>query len=298
MLLRLALMVDPRAKTTNQLFQDLSSASTVTAATNATPIVVTAPNHGLQDEEFATLLGAVGNTAANNTISNPAWVVRVVDGDNVSLYHRDTSPSIGNGAWTSGGQLTGALIGTVEGSKTPQRLLDIYNDARYILFDAYRKLLDDTQLQRQINNQITTITDLTFAAGVAAKPTGYIRPVSLKDVSLIPIRILAPYEADLLNDLQSAKNRHVVEQNGNLESPNGNTFIADGADYVLSFFGITRYSLTDVMVGTTNESFIDDDHSNILQLAEAISRGSGVKEALVLAAKLIGLPQPSQIRTT
>src|ERR1051326_4280637 len=108
----------------------------------------------------------------------------------------------------------------------------------------------------------------------------------------------ASYEADLLNDLQSAKNRHVVEQNGNLESPNGNTFIADGADYVLSFFGITRYSLTDVMVGTTNESFIDDDHSNILQLAEAISRGSGVKEALVLAAKLIGLPQPSQIRTT
>jgi hypothetical protein len=73
------------------------SALTITAATNATPIVVTTSvAHGITDVSYATVTGVLGNTAANGT-----WVVERVTNTTLKLRN-----SVGNGAYTSGGSLT------------------------------------------------------------------------------------------------------------------------------------------------------------------------------------------------
>jgi hypothetical protein len=69
----------------------------VTAATNASPIVVTtASPHGVVDVSYATITGAVGNAAANG-----GWVVEAVNTTQLRLRN-----SIGNGTYTGGGTLT------------------------------------------------------------------------------------------------------------------------------------------------------------------------------------------------
>ena len=66
----------------------------VSAATNATPIVITTSAvHGLVTGDTVVITGAAGNTAANGT-----WEVTVTSTTQFSL-----TGSAGNGAWTSGG---------------------------------------------------------------------------------------------------------------------------------------------------------------------------------------------------
>ncbi len=56
----------------------------ISAATNASPIVVTSVHNGLQTGQRVVISGALGNTAANNTGPNPTWTVTVVTGAVVS----------------------------------------------------------------------------------------------------------------------------------------------------------------------------------------------------------------------
>ena len=81
--------------TTTQL-----DSKTVTGASNATPIVITATAHGFQTGMRITVSGVLGNTAANGT-----FIITKVDADTFSL-----DGSTGNGAYTSGGTavVTGA----------------------------------------------------------------------------------------------------------------------------------------------------------------------------------------------
>jgi len=65
----------------------------ITAASNASPIVVTSASHGLTSGMSVSITGIVGNTAANGT-----WVVAVVDANRFSLVG-----STGNHSYTSGG---------------------------------------------------------------------------------------------------------------------------------------------------------------------------------------------------
>lgn len=66
---------------------------TITGATNATPIVITANGHGLSTGENVFITGVVGNTAANGS-----FVVTKLSDNTFSL-----DDSVGNGARTSGG---------------------------------------------------------------------------------------------------------------------------------------------------------------------------------------------------
>lgn len=66
---------------------------TITAATNASPIVVTSASHGLVTGTRLTVVGVLGNTAANGT-----WTIEVVDTDSFKLL-----TSEGNATYTSGG---------------------------------------------------------------------------------------------------------------------------------------------------------------------------------------------------
>jgi hypothetical protein len=69
----------------------------LSAATNATPIVITttAP-HGVTDVSYGTVAGVVGNTAANGS-----WVVERTSATQLKLRG-----SVGNGGYVSGGTLT------------------------------------------------------------------------------------------------------------------------------------------------------------------------------------------------
>src|SRR5574344_739128 len=65
----------------------------ITAASNATPIVITATAHGFNTGDKVYITGVGGNTAANGT-----WVVTRLTADTFSL-----NGSAGNGTYTSGG---------------------------------------------------------------------------------------------------------------------------------------------------------------------------------------------------
>lgn len=72
------------------------SVGTMTAATNASPIVVTRNTHGLNNGDIVRITGAVGNTAANGV-----WEVA-----NVTTNTFELKGSAGNGTWSSGGAIT------------------------------------------------------------------------------------------------------------------------------------------------------------------------------------------------
>lgn len=65
----------------------------ITNATNASPIVITSANHGLNTGTRVTISGVGGNTAANGTFN-----ITVVNSNSFSL-----DGSTGNGAYTTGG---------------------------------------------------------------------------------------------------------------------------------------------------------------------------------------------------
>jgi len=66
---------------------------TITGATNATPIVVTATAHPFATGDTVTVSGVGGNTAANGT-----WIITNIDANSFRL-----DGSTGNGTYTSGG---------------------------------------------------------------------------------------------------------------------------------------------------------------------------------------------------
>lgn len=70
-----------------------TTTKTITAASNATPISVTATAHGYTTGDGVVITGVGGNTATNGT-----WIIDVVDANTYTLRG-----SVGNGAYTSGG---------------------------------------------------------------------------------------------------------------------------------------------------------------------------------------------------
>lgn len=78
-----------------KVFDEIDRA--ITAATNATPIVVTCPGHLRNTGDSVFISGVTGNTAANGR-----WTVTVVDANTLSL-----NTSVGNGAYIDGGKIVG-----------------------------------------------------------------------------------------------------------------------------------------------------------------------------------------------
>jgi hypothetical protein len=79
------------------------AAKAITAATNASPIQITATAHGYSTGDQVFINGVTGNTAANNTFATgntalPLWTITVIDANNFTL-----NGSTGNGAYVSGG---------------------------------------------------------------------------------------------------------------------------------------------------------------------------------------------------
>ncbi len=305
-LLRLAERIDPRTKR-GQEFRDSSAGNrlTVTGATNATPIVVTtSASHGLRngDQVWISLVG--GNTAANNAAATPSWFVGSVTATTFALYS-DAALSTGvagSGAYTSGGIVVPAMIGTVDGNYTRQRLLDIYNDARFVFFKVLKTYLPKNSVLEMIHDNVIDITNLQFTSGVTVNlPAAYIHPpILLTDVNDVVISVVDANVTKLMSGLQSATNRFVYEANGQLRSDYGNTYIADLSTYKLRYYGIPRWTLWDGVattdiVSTANppapptEPYVEDVLYQVLEIAEAIARSKGNAEVLSLAKSLIGV---------
>ncbi len=70
-----------------------ASPTTITGATNASPIAITDVAHGYVTGQQVTISGVLGNTAANGS-----WTITVINANSFSL-----NGSTGNGAYTSGG---------------------------------------------------------------------------------------------------------------------------------------------------------------------------------------------------
>jgi len=82
---------------------------TITGATNADPIVISAAGHNRATGDEVTITGVGGNTAANGT-----WTITVIDANSFSL-----DGSQGSGAYTSGGSWTASPIITYTGLAVP-----------------------------------------------------------------------------------------------------------------------------------------------------------------------------------
>jgi hypothetical protein len=75
----------------------------VTGATDASPIVITSPNHGLQTGDGVAISGVLGNTAANND----NWTITRIDQDHFSLNNSAGNGTyLGRGYWNRFGTIT------------------------------------------------------------------------------------------------------------------------------------------------------------------------------------------------
>jgi len=87
---------------------------TITAATNASPIVITATNHGYSTGDLITITDVGGNTNANNT-----WYITTITTNTFSL-----DGSSGNSGYTSGG------LAVTESSELPPADFAVYSRNR------------------------------------------------------------------------------------------------------------------------------------------------------------------------
>lgn len=110
----------------------------ISAATNATPIVITTNTHGFTTGDKVAITGVLGNTAANAN-----WIITVVTSTTFSL---DTS--VGNGAYTSGGVVVNLTLA--------DNLDDI---------DGCIVGTDQTLAGKTVTNGIADADDITFPSG-------------------------------------------------------------------------------------------------------------------------------------
>jgi hypothetical protein len=285
-LFKLALRLDPHTKR-GQAFQDSSAATTITGiVTNGGLLRVTAASHGLQTDDQVYIKSVVWNPTspnpANNIATIPNWSVTKIDANTVDLQGSTFS---GTG-YTSGGTMVGALIGSVDGSFSRQRLLDIYNEARIVLAGFIAQQLGVKSAVESIDGNIVK-TDLTFSAGVATKPTGFIKEVLLRDPSGNTVSIVNNIDLPSVQKYDSASTKFVY-RTGSQFKAQSTTYITDSAAYVLHYYGLTDFTLDQVLAGTVTETFNDDWAPRVLELAVAVATEHGNVDPLALAVKLFG----------
>ena len=84
--------------------------SSITGATNASPIVITSAGHGFTDGMVVIVASVGGNTAANGT-----WVVTDADDNTFKLYTTNGVASSGNSEYTTGGTIDFAEFSQLRG---------------------------------------------------------------------------------------------------------------------------------------------------------------------------------------
>ena len=101
---RLDRILDSQGDGTGTISQ-IIAATSISGATNATPIVVTATSHGYSDGDYVHITGVAGNTACND--------LHVVANKTTNTFELTTPAGAdvaGNGSYTSGLNLAASKI--------------------------------------------------------------------------------------------------------------------------------------------------------------------------------------------
>ncbi len=131
---------------------DSATGTEITAATNASPIVLTSTSHGRTAGDVVTVAGVAGNTAANGT-----WQVSVTDANTLSLNN-----SSGNGSYTSGGLLSVANVMVFQA--TAGNSVANYNWNEWGIFNASS---GGRMLNRKVVSMGTKVSTATWTLLVA-----------------------------------------------------------------------------------------------------------------------------------
>ena len=176
----------------------------------------------------------------------------------------------------AGLEFAAGTIGTVAGNRfTALRLLDIYNEARIALAGALRILAAPEMKASSVQGNVVRKTDLTFTTGAAPLPAGFIEPIVLRDVAGLDISILPGNILALISRNESATIRFVFWEGSNLKSLPGSSVIPDAATYVLWYYGVTDFIITDITGGVVYETYNDDLLPRLLNLAGRIANIQG-----------------------
>lgn len=281
-ILKLAQRVDPRTQR-GQVFQSLSEAVTITgAANNGSGLIrITAANHSFITDNQVYIIGVTGTTEANNTSSNPSWLVTRITANTFDLQG-----SAFASAYVSGGTAIGALIGSVDGQIfTRQRLLDIYNEARMTLCGFIAQEYNSGVAEKAIDGNVVSAAALTFASGVATKPTGFIKEIELRDPSGNAVTVIDAISVPSVRGYEHST-RKFVYRSGTQFIATDSTIVANSSSYSLTYVGITDFTLAQVLAGTTVETFNEEWCPRVLELACAIAVEQGKVSPLALAEKL------------
>jgi len=300
-LLKLAQRVDPTIKSSSvtaagQKFQGVSDGTAITnVVTHGGLVQVVSANHGIKNNQYVTILGVTGTgglaAAVNNTAGNPAWIATLIDANTIDLQGSTFA-----GAFTSGGTLVGGMVGSIGGRYTRQRLLDIYNEARRILFNALSESKSPAELGKIVYGTFTSasIAIATYSAPYRSipKPSGFIKLVNMVDGATTPVRIdVLP--TSLLEDVRTSITPTYTASATNLLAfeigANWNLFGNFGTSpAAVDYYGIVDWTwITDVLPGTTVEVFRSDIEPMIIEIAEALANEQSNLDALALAKTLL-----------
>jgi len=189
---------------------------------------------------------------------------------------------------STGTAFTSATIGVNDGDRfAKQRLLDIYNEARLIAANEIMTHWPKNARRVAISGTLTRNSTFQFTTGVATKPTDYVDAARLTDVNDNEITIL-PVEDEFYTKLfDTANNPLVYEESGSFRSLNAATYVPDASTYILIYYGITKWTLTNVTNGTTNETFNDILTPLLIDVAVMLAKGMGAAEVVNIAHQLI-----------
>ncbi len=189
----------------------------------------------------------------------------------------------------AGVDITSANVGSVDGARfSKSRLLDIYNQARIILSNVIQQKLDPVYRREAVANNILTVSSLTFSGGVATKPAGYVSTFLLRSAAGQIITVLPFALAYATRHRDGINNPLVYEKGTTLASENGNTYIPNASTYIIDYFGVSYFTLTDITGGTVPETFNQIWEPVLLELAQRISLEQGLTDINALADSLVG----------
>ena len=174
------------------------------------------------------------------------------------------------------------------GSKfTAQQVVDFYNEALTALANQVNLLYPEPLKGTVLGGNVSLTTTLAFSSGVASKPTGFIKGIYLSDSSNVQITMNPAAMIWRLKDLETATNRMVFDYGSNFSALTGSANIPNASTYILWYYGITTFAISDVTGGSTVEQFNDDWEPKIIQLAVAIANEQGQQAVNALAAQLV-----------
>jgi hypothetical protein len=291
-LLRLALKLNATTKSGKRFRSTTNGGIAIASSSGTTPIVITTSvAHGLSTGDLVTIYGHATNTAANNTATNPAWTIIVTAPTTFSL-----TGSVYTAAGGATGTVTPFMVGSVDGSRfTRQRLLDIYNESRFSLFNALYETKGFREFSECVHGtKVTASISMSYSSPYMslAKPAGFIKLIGAVDGAASPVKIniLPDY---MLNDVKGAVTASLTPSATNLlafEIGSNWSIVGNYGTTPASvdYYGITNWVwATDILTNTSYESFRADLEPILIQLGEAIAHDAANSEVIALAKNLL-----------